>query len=212
MAAKLIQKHLIKGIQELAIVDDVVNVRIKTPFKEKSFSVVLSILNPDPVIRRSYLDFHSRVSCGPLLSLFINKPNREEFNAFVDTLKQRALEEYNAFAGISLSTQPAALAANTFEEPPEFEDSDKAQIARLRKNIDAAKVDTAIQMLERHLNLKDIKPIVSALNALKENPQNDACLIEFVKAFNGLGSAQGAVLTYAPYIGVLLSDDPFGSR
>ena len=60
----------------------------------------LAILNPEPVIGRSQLDFHSRVKCGPLLSLYLNKPNPEEFNAFVDAVKAKALKEFNAFAGI----------------------------------------------------------------------------------------------------------------
>jgi hypothetical protein len=33
-------------------------------------------------------------------------------------------------------------------------------------------------------------------------------MARLVHAFDELGPRQGAVLTYAPYIGVLLSDDP----
>jgi len=46
------------------------------------------------------LHFHSRVKCGPLLSLYFNKPNAQEFNAFVDAVKEKALKEYNAFSGL----------------------------------------------------------------------------------------------------------------
>lgn len=97
---KLIQKHLLKGTQEFELLDDEVRVRIKTPLKEKVLSVPLAILDPEPVINQSQLDFHSRVKCGPMLSLYLNKPNAEEFNAFVDAVKEKALKEYNAFAGI----------------------------------------------------------------------------------------------------------------
>jgi len=97
---KLVQKHLLKGTQEFELLDDEVRVRIKTPFKEKVLSVPLAILNPEPEINDSRLDFHSRVKCGPLLSLYLNKPNVEEFNAFVEAVKERALKEYNAFAGL----------------------------------------------------------------------------------------------------------------
>ena len=97
---KLVQKSLLKGTQEFELLDDEVLVRIKTPFKEKKISVTLAILNPEPVINGSRLDFHSRVKCGPLMSLYLNKPNREEFNAFVDAVKEKALKEFNAFAGI----------------------------------------------------------------------------------------------------------------
>ncbi|KHF24711.1 hypothetical protein [Solemya velum gill symbiont] len=97
---KLVQKHILKGTQEFELLDDEVRVRIKAPFKEKEKSVPLSILNPEPVIENSRLNFHSRVKCGPLLSLYLDKPNAKEFNAFVEAVKEKALKEYNAFAGI----------------------------------------------------------------------------------------------------------------
>lgn len=97
---KLLQKHLLKGTQEFELLDDEVRVRIKSPFKQKELSVPLAILNPEPVINGSQLDFHSRVKCGPMLSLYLDKPTPQEFNAFVEALKQKALKEYNAFAGI----------------------------------------------------------------------------------------------------------------
>ena len=100
MTNRLIQKHPFKGTQEFELLDDEVRVKINTRFKQKELSVPLAILNPEPVINKSMLDFHSRVKCGPMFSLFINKPNRREFEAFVDAVKAKALKEYNAFAGI----------------------------------------------------------------------------------------------------------------
>ena len=100
IAMKLIQKSLLKGTQEFELLDDEVRVRIKSPFKNKELSVPLAILNPEPEIEGGRLHFHSRVKCGPLLSLELNKPNAEEFNAFVDAVKEKALKEYNSFAGI----------------------------------------------------------------------------------------------------------------
>lgn len=211
MTTKLVQKHFLKGLREFEILDDSVNVRIKTPFKEETLSVVLSVLNPEPVINRSYLEFHSRVKCGPLLSLYLNKPSPEEFNVFVDTLKQRALEEYGAFAGINVATQSAGLAENVHDKPPEFDDSCKIPTTNIAQNIDVTKLDNAIKMLGSYLDSEDIKPLVSALEALKADPLNESRLADVLSAFNGLGPAQGAVLTYAPYVSVLLSDDPFGN-
>ncbi len=80
--------------------DEEVLVRIKAPFKSKELSVPLAILNPEPQIEGSYLHFHSRVKCGPLLSLYRDKPNAQEFNAFVDAVKEKALKEFNTFAGL----------------------------------------------------------------------------------------------------------------
>lgn len=207
---KLVQRHLLKGTREFEIVDDAVNVRIKTPLKEEKFTVVLPILNPEPVVNKPYLEFHSRVKCGPLLSLFLNKPNAEEFNTFVNQLKQRALEEYNAFAGLKATFRPEGLAANVYEEPPDFEESEKDRSRNNMKPVNATNIDNAILMLEQHLDTEEIKPLLSALEALKAEPENESCFGQLVNAFDDLGSRQGAVLTYAPYISILLSDDPFG--
>lgn len=97
---KLVQKDILRGTQEFELLDDEVRVRIKTRFNEKQKSVPLAILNPEPVVNKSRLEFHSRVKCGPLLSLYLDKPDRDTFNAFVDAVKEKALKEFNAFAGI----------------------------------------------------------------------------------------------------------------
>ena len=97
---RLVQKSLFKGTREFELLDDEVRVRIKSLFHKKELTVTLAILNPEPVVNTARLEFYSRVKCGPLLSLYLNKPNAREFNAFVEALKQKALKEYNAFAGI----------------------------------------------------------------------------------------------------------------
>lgn len=207
---KLVQKRFLKDSREFEIADDVVEVRIKAPFKEEKLTVVLSILNPEPVVNGALLEFHSRVKCGPLMSLLIDKPNAEEFNAFVDELKRRARQEYNAFAGLKAGSLPAGLAANVYDEPPEFDEPGKNRAGKSGKAISAERIDEAIQMLERHLDGEDIESLLTALQALREEPENESCFTQLVNAFDDLGPRQGAVLTYAPYVSVLLSDDPFG--
>jgi hypothetical protein len=207
---KLVQKQFLKGSREFEIVDDAVNVRIRTPFKEEKITVVLTVLNPEPVVNKPFLEFHSRVKCGPLLSLVLDKPDTETFNAFVNELKQRAREEYNAFAGLKAGSRPERLAGNVYEEPPDFDEPAKNRPGKTGKPIVIASVDSAIQMLERHLNAEEIKPLLAALKALGEDPESESCFDQLVKSFDDLGPRQGAVLTYAPYVSVLLSDDPFG--
>ena len=211
MTMKLVQKHFLKGSREFEIVDDAVNVRIKTPFKEEKLTVMLTILNPEPVVNEPLLEFHSRVKCGPLLSLLLDKPNTEEFNAFVNELKRRAREEYNAFAGLKAGgAKPERLPGNVYEEPPEFDEPAKNRPGKTGKPLSVESLDGAIQMLNQHLDAAEIKPLLTALEALKQDPENEACFDQLVKAFDDLGPRQGAVLTYAPYVSILLSDDPFG--
>ncbi len=207
---KLVQKQFLKGSREFEIVDDVINVRIKTPMKEEKLTVDLSILNPDPVENGSFLDFHSRVKCGPLLSLLIDKPNAREYNAFVDELTQRARQAYNDFAGFKKGSMPEGMEANVFDEPPEFDESEQVRISKKTRPVRVADIEVSIKMLEQHVGGEDIEPVIAALQGLAAEPENEDCFVQLVQAFNELGPRQGAVLTYAPYIGILLSDDPFG--
>ncbi len=209
MSTKLTQKHLFKGTREYEIVDGQVNIHVKSRSKKETLSVTLAVLNPEPVITRSHLEFVSRVNGEALLSLALSRPNVTEFNDFVNTLKQRAQAEYNAISGISVVAKPS-LTDGFDLEPPEFSESSPADISK-DKTINVEGVENAISMLETYVNNEDIQPLITALESLKLAPEDHSKLVEVATVFNELGSSQGAVLTYAPYISIMLSDDPFGS-
>ena len=208
MVTKLVQKHPLKGTQTFEIVDDTVNVQVKLPFKkEESLTVMLTVLNKDPVISKSRLEFTSRVNNEALLSLYLAKPNAEEFNAFVTLLKQKIEDEFRAFAGLKPDTH-SGLQGNAFEEPPEF---DAPEITGAAKNmeISAEEIGNAIRILSEQIGTEEIAPFLSALEALEKNPQSEEHLSVVLNEFHALSTNQGAILTYAPYISALLSDDPF---
>lgn len=101
MTQTLIQKHFLHGSQVLELQDEVIKIKINSLLKgKKELDIDLAILNPEPVIKGSQLHFHSRVKCGPLISLYLNKPNKQEFNAFVESVSAKAKSEYDAFAGL----------------------------------------------------------------------------------------------------------------
>ena len=86
--------------------------------------------------------------------------------------------------------------------------------SKLRNNkklqsIEAADIDIAIQMLNKYVDAQSINPLVSALETLKTEPQNTTFQENVINAFNELGVMQGAALTYAPYLNIFVSDDPF---
>lgn len=100
MADKLIQRHLLHGSQELELLDDMLRVTKSGPFRgKKVLDFVLATLDPDPVRNKDRLEFYGRVKCGPMVSLYIDKPDPDAFNAFVDTLKAKVRDEYGAFTG-----------------------------------------------------------------------------------------------------------------
>ena len=78
------------------------------------------------------------------------------------------------------------------------------------QSIKVTDIDIALQMLKKYLDTQDINPLLSSLETLKTEPQNKAYQQEVIDAFNDLGSQQGAALTYAPYLNIFVSDDPFG--
>jgi hypothetical protein len=209
---KLTQKHLLKGTQEFEIVDDYVRVRIKAPFKdEETSTVMLTVLNTEPVITSSSLNFTSRVNGETLLSFYLGKPDANTFNEFINALKQKAQDEYQAFAGLKSTNAPTTLGGNVFEEPPVFSDPHMDRPTMDSKDLNPARLDESIQMLKQYLNSDDIGDFMAALEALKAEPNDQALQIKVINAFNDLGPYQGAVLSYAPYIGILMSDRMAGS-
>lgn len=210
MTIKLIQKRFFKGTREFEIIDDTVYVRMKGLLKEEKSTVGLSILNHEPVVNGSELEFHARAKREPLLSLFINSPNAEEFNAFVDALKQRVLGEDRAYAGVEAvspeTSRSEALGWNVYEEPPDFDETDETRERISYQTVNAERLDKDITMLKTYLDEGDIGPLLDSLKTLKEEPQNEVAFQKMVDAYNDLGIIQGAVLTYAPYLKVLLSE------
>jgi len=78
------------------------------------------------------------------------------------------------------------------------------------QSIKVSDIELAIQMLQRHLQNQDINSLLSALETLRSEPGNERYQQEVINEFNDLGSLQGAVLTFAPYLNIFVSDDPFG--
>jgi len=100
MTDRLIQRHLLKGTQEFEIRDDLLRVTSRRLFGGgKTLEFVLASLNPEPVENAGRLEFYGRVKCGPMLSLDVDKPDPESFQAFVNALKTKIRDEYGAFTG-----------------------------------------------------------------------------------------------------------------
>ena len=177
MITKLTQKHVLKGSREFEIVGDEVRYEIKSSLKTESLSVVLYILNSEPVISGSMLSFVSTINQEPLVELFLNKPDKETFDRFVSTLSRRIIEE--DFSRLSVS--------------------DKCV------DVDIEQLSISIEMLQTYLNPGEIGALLDALSELKAKPDDMKCLGKVADAFNDLGFEQGQVLTYAPYINFLLS-------
>ena len=85
----------------------------------------------------------------------------------------------------------------------------KSHINNKLQSIKVADIDIALQMLNKYLDTQEIVPLLSSLETLKTEPQNEAYQAQVINAFNDMGTMQGAVLTYAPYLNIFVSDDPF---
>ena len=208
---KLVQKKFLHGVREFEIIDDVINVEIRSRLKQEKLTVVLSVVNPEPAVNGPFLDFYSRIKADDVLfSLYLDKPNSAEFNAFVDELKRRAHGEFHAFTGLRDGSRNDSLSTNLQEPPEGFDEAPEIGGPKQRKSANVESIETSISMLEQFLDTGDIVDVLEALSALKAEPDNPVAFDQLANAFASLGAQQGAVLTYAPYVGILLSDDPLG--
>ncbi len=83
---------------------------------------------------------------------------------------------------------------------------------KITDNVDVARIEEAIHMLNTNVKEESIKPFISILEAIKKEPENESLLAQLFDAFQNLGITQGAVLTYAPSIYDLIVDDPFNDK
>ena len=79
-------------------------------------------------------------------------------------------------------------------------------------NIDVLKIDDAIQMLNTYAKEPNLKPLISILEALKQDLHNESLLAQLTDTWRNLGIYQGTVLTYVPYFYTLIPDDIFGDN
>lgn len=177
MIATLVQKHPIKGVREFKLVGDELQYTIQSPLKTESLSVVLCVLDPEPVISGSTLAFVSQVNREPLVELFLDKPDKETFDQFVKAMRLRISEE--DFSRVRIRDKGVAVDVNGVSE--------------------------SIEMLQTYMNPAEIDTLLSALVELKAKPDDVECLVKLADVFNELGFAQGQVITYAPYINFLLT-------
>ena len=83
-------------------------------------------------------------------------------------------------------------------------------MSNIPENMNVGNIDNAIQMLNTYAKEASLKPLISILEALKQDPHNEALLAELTDAWRNLGVYQGTVLTYVPYFYTLIPDDIFG--
>ena len=79
----------------------------------------------------------------------------------------------------------------------------------LPEEIHVERIAESIRSLKQYLTEEDLAHLISVLEAIKQSPQDDALLDKLSDVFADLGILQGAVLTYAPYIADLVSNNPF---
>jgi hypothetical protein len=79
-------------------------------------------------------------------------------------------------------------------------------------HIDVEDIDNAIQMLNKYAKESSIKPLISILEALKQDSRNESLLAQLADVWRNLGVFQGTVLTYAPNFYTLIPDDIFGDN
>jgi hypothetical protein len=71
--------------------------------------------------------------------------------------------------------------------------------------VDLHRIETSTMMLKQYLAEEDIAPLIEVLELLAADPRDEVLLGRLADVFGGLGFLQGAVLTYAPYISIVLA-------
>ena len=79
----------------------------------------------------------------------------------------------------------------------------------MKDNVGVTQIEESIQMLKTYSEDENIKPFISILEKLKQEPNNELLLTQLYDTFQNLGISQGVILTYAPTLYDLIVNDPF---
>jgi len=79
----------------------------------------------------------------------------------------------------------------------------------MTNKVDAKEIEVCIALLNEYVKDESIKPVILVLDELKKIPDDASLIDKLSDALNSIGAAQGAVLTYAPYVSVLISKGLF---
>ncbi len=80
------------------------------------------------------------------------------------------------------------------------------------EHLNVPNIDSAIQALNEYAKEPSIKPLISILEALKQDINNESLLAQLADTWRNLGIYQGTVLTYVPFFYTLIPDDIFGDK
>lgn len=85
-------------------------------------------------------------------------------------------------------------------------------MSNITEHMNVGNIDHAIQMLNTYAKEDSLKPLISILEALKQDPNNASLSAELTETWRNLGIYQGTVLTYVPFFYTLIPDDIFGDN
>ncbi|MEE9328281.1 MAG: hypothetical protein V3U71_13430 [Cocleimonas sp.] len=84
-------------------------------------------------------------------------------------------------------------------------------MTKQKRTIEPARIEESIQMINKYVEDDCVKPFVVVLEDLQKDPNNPEIFEQMKQSIDTLGITKGAVFTYAPYINLLLCDDPFST-
>jgi hypothetical protein len=63
----------------------------------------------------------------------------------------------------------------------------------ITRKADVTEIETSIQLLSKYVNDEIIKPVISVLEELKKDPDNESLIVKLADMLNTIGVMQGAV-------------------
>ena len=79
-------------------------------------------------------------------------------------------------------------------------------------NLTVTNIDDAIKILTKYANEPNLEPLLSILETLKQDINNESLQTQLFDTWRNLGVYQGTVLTYLPHFYTLIPDDIFGDK